>query len=107
VGFEHAADAPTAHPVALRLHFRAQPAGAVTLAVVCKRLAHGHFPGRLGGRHLLAALPGIVRGRDHPQGLAELAHGHPRRALGDVAVGAHGVGWPSLCIKQALPKAFF
>nr|WP_234795218.1 hypothetical protein [Hymenobacter arizonensis] len=45
VGFEHPADAPAAHGVALGLHFDPQPAGAVALAVVRKRFAHGYLPG--------------------------------------------------------------
>ncbi len=102
MGFEHPADAPAAYPrVAVGLHFHAQPAGAVALAVVGKGFAHGHLPGRFNGRHLLAALPGVVRSRGHAQHLAELAHGHLGLALGNVLVGAHRVGWPKMT------KAFF
>nr|WP_245118226.1 hypothetical protein [Hymenobacter volaticus] len=47
MGLEHTANAPAAHRVALGLHFGAQPARAVALAVVGKRLAHRHLPGWL------------------------------------------------------------
>ncbi len=60
--FQHAADAPGGHGVALRLYFGAQPAGTIALAVISRRFAHGYLPGRFYHRHLLAALPGVVRG---------------------------------------------
>jgi hypothetical protein len=50
VGFEHATDAPAAHGVAVGLHFHPQPAGAVALAVLVKRSAYVHLPGRLDRR---------------------------------------------------------
>ncbi len=66
MGVEHAAAAPTAHEVALRLHFGPQPARAVALAVIGKVFAHRHLPARLDCRLLPAALSGIIRGRHHP-----------------------------------------
>ncbi len=79
--------------MALGLHFGAQPARAVALAVVSKRAVHGYLPARLNGRQLPTALPGIVRGRGHAQHLAELTHRHLTGPLANVLVGAHRVGW--------------
>ena len=76
--------------------FRARPAGAVALAVPRKRLAHGHFSGWLRGRLALLSVLGIASDGRHVQGVAGLAHGHLRLALGEVLIGAHRVGWPKM-----------
>ena len=77
------------------------PAGAVALAVIRKCFAPFDLPGRLDRWYLPAAVPGIIRGRGHPQGLAELTHRHVARPLSEVLMGTHGVGWPKMI------KAFF
>lgn len=101
VGLQHAADAPAADRMALGQRYGAQPARAVALAVVGKRFAHRDLPGWLDRWHPLATLPGIIGGRGYAQGLAELPHGHLARALSNVLVGAHRVGWAKMT------KAFF
>ena len=76
--------------MALGLHFGAQPAGTVALAVICKGLAHGYLPSRLYCPHLLVALPGTVRAKHDAQDMADLTHGHVARPLGDILTGPAG-----------------
>ena len=96
VGLEHATDAPAAHGMVLGLHLGPQPARAVALAVMHKRFAYSHLPGRFG--HSLAPLPvpSVVRAGRRAQHLAELAHRHFVDPLGNVVVGTHRVGWPKM-----------
>ena len=71
-----------------------------------KLRSDSYLPSWLGSRQL-AALPGIVGAGGHLQHLTELANRQLGLPLGDVTVGAHRVGWPSLRLQQALTKAFF
>ncbi|MBO3273325.1 hypothetical protein J4D97_21935 [Hymenobacter defluvii] len=104
MGLEHATDVPATYPqMALRLHFHAQSARTVVLAVVGKRLAHRYFS----SQQLPTALPAVVGSRGHAQHLAKLADGHVSGPLGDVAVGAHRVSWLSLRLRQATGQSFF
>ena len=87
--------------MAISLHFGPQLARAIALDVVYKHLVNSGLLDRFWSHPALLLVPGVVSvGRDL-QHLAELAHGHPGPALGDVVVGAHGVGWPKVT------KAFF
>jgi hypothetical protein len=87
---------PTAHRVAFGLHFGAESAHAIALAVPAKSFAYGHLPGWLDQWRLLAALPRIIGGWGHAQHLAELAYRCLADPLSDVATGAHGVGGPKM-----------
>ncbi|MCB2380418.1 hypothetical protein LGH70_22690 [Hymenobacter sp. BT635] len=84
MGAQQAADAPTTYGVAVGLHFRPQPAGAVALAVVGKSFAHGHLPRRSDHWLLPAVTLGVIRSRGHAQRLAELAYVHLGGALGNI-----------------------
>lgn len=70
--------------MAFGLYFGPQPAGTVAQIMVRKRFAHGHLLGRLNCRHLLAALPGTIRGWGHAQHLTELVQRGIAGAPGDV-----------------------
>ena len=44
----------------------------------------------------LLSVPGIASAGRHVRGVAGLAHGHLRLALGEVLIGTHRVGWPKM-----------
>jgi hypothetical protein len=99
-GGQRSPDAPAAHLVTLGLQLGPQAAGTVARRMPPKHFAHSHLPSWLASRRS-PPLPSVVRTSRHAQCLPELAHGQVALTLGDVAVGAHRVGWLKMI------KAFF